>query len=390
MANWKFTTQYGATYPGLASSILNVLVFDVPTGSSPVTGTTFTAPLDLAATGPVMNVLASLTGLSTIPMTGTVTTTGGSLTVTLTSSNNTVITAAIAKCIPLIGGSITQDAGISINNVTPAAAKAPTTDDIDLNVTITIGSKTATLVSQVPMSGGIFTLDVNLVGFGVNLSDLNFLVTGTPFSSLFPNTLPTSWYTSGSTSLNLLSLSLTLHATTAPAFSVQVSTVSVVIGIVNIPIYPNGIFLDPLAVWLTVTSPTNSPTVDWGLSATAMLYPYGRQTNPPTAPPDFTFDMDLQLPSSTDPTFSVSGSYDNPYNLPVATMLSDLMNSAGFNTGIGTQITLTKFDISSSANTATGSMTAFTVDIAMSSPVGIFANPNFGVKDFTISVDYSS
>jgi len=262
---------------------------------------------------------------------------------------------------------------------------------MDLNVTIAIGSGTGILTSQIPMSSnGIFTLNGTFTNFGINLSDLNFLVGNTSFSTLFPTTLPTSWYTSGSTALNLLSLGVTLYINTTPTFSVTVSSITVSIGIVNIPLYPNGLFLNPLAVWMNITSPTNNPTVDCGLSASAMLYPFGKQTHPPSAPADFTFDMDLQLPSSSDSTFSISGLYDNPNNLPVSNILSDLMNNGSFNTGIGNQITLENFDFFSTANVSSGSITSFSTNIGMSSPIGLFANADLGTVDFKISVDYNS
>lgn len=393
MANWKFTDQYGAAFPALANSILNTLIFDVPEGASPVTGTSFSAPLDLAATGTAMNVLTTLLGLKTIPMGGTVTTDDETLTISLQSSDGAEITAALAKCIPVVGGNVMQDAGITIDNVTPASLSAdesPTTDTFELNAEILIAGKTVLLTAQVPMAEGIFTLKAEPVGFSVTLSDLNFLIIGPAFSTLFPDTLPASWYSPGSTSLQLLTIGISFYVQIKPKLSVTVSTLLIGIGITNIPLYQNALLINPLAVWLSIATPTSSPQVEWALSADAQLYHYGQQTLPPTGNPDFTFDMQLQLPGAEDQNFSVSGNYDNPFNLPVSTIIADFMNNAGFDTGIGTQITLNAFSFSTTADKATGTISSFNMNIEMSSPVGLFAAPGFGVQDFSISVDYSS
>lgn len=393
MANWKFTDQYGTIYPALANSILATLVFDVPQGSSPVSGTTFSASLDLGATGTVMKVLTRLLGLSSIPMNGTVTATAESLSVDLQPVDNTAITAALAKCIPIVGGQIMQSASLSIQNLTDAALTVdddPTTDEFDIDVKISIAGKTAELSAQVPMGDGLFSLSADLTGFSVNFSDLNFLINGGPFSALFPTTLPKSWFTSGSTQLTLNTLGFSLMVNTSSGLSVTVSTLSVVLGIGNIPLYKNALFLNPLGVSLVINSPTNKPTVSWSLTAAAMLYRYGQQTNPPSSPADFTFNMDLDVPGAGDTTINISGDLENPDSLSVATMIADFMNDSGFNTGISSQITIDAFAFDTTADTSTGTITSFSFNAGMSSPVGIFAAAGFGIKDFSIAIDYSS
>jgi hypothetical protein len=391
MANWKFTDQYGTAYPALVNSILDVLIFDVPQGTSPVNPDgSFSAPLNLTATGKAMNMLKSLTGLTSIPMSGTVSTANATLTVSLASTNDAVITAAISKCIPLIGGSITKNAGVTIKNITPASATVedePAEDKFELPITINIGNSTGTVTTQIPMSEGLFSVRAEFDNFGISLNDLNFLVVGTPFATLFPTSLPTSYY-NPATKLSLLSLELAFFLKTTPSLSVTVSNVTVSIGIVNIPLYPNRLFLNPLAVWVSVASPTNKPVATWGITGTIALYPYGKQTNPPTANPDFTFEMEMEMPTSSNPTFSVSGQYDNPYDLAVSQILCDLMDDGNFNTGIADSIILEKFEFYTAADTSTGTIDEFSVDVAMSSPIGLFATPGFGVKDFSISVSY--
>lgn len=393
MANWKFTDQYGKTYPALANSILALLVFDVPDGTSPVSGTTFSAPLDLKATGKAMSIVEAMVGATTIAMTGTVTTTNNTLTVSLESSDDATITAAIAKWIPLVGGKITEKAWVSVENITPGSATVddePTKDEIDLNITIAIGSGKGTIVSQIPMSDGLIQLSATFQGFGVKLSDLDFLAGGSSFSKQFPDTLPDTYYKEGSTALELLSLTLGLNLATQNGFSVTIAFVSVSIGLVNIPLYKEALFLNPLAVWVTLTDPLGTLSATWGLTGDIALYPHGKQTNPPSVPADFTFELAMQLPTKTSPTFAISGNLDNPNSLPVATVISDLMNDGSFNTGIANNITIDKFDFNTVADTQSGTISDFTVDIAMSSPFGLFATPEFGIKDFSISVAYSA
>lgn len=395
MADWKFTDEYGTAYPALVNSILNILVFDVPSGTSPVgPDGTFSAPLNLTATGAMMNMLANLTGMVSIAMTGTVSTDDDTLTVSLESTDeaNVTITSSIADCIPLIGGSITQDAGITVDSIIPASLTSddsPETDTLNLIVVLNISGSTATITTDVPMSDGIFTLDGEFENFSISLSDLDFLVDGDAFSAFFPTDLPSSYYNASSTKLSLLSLDLTLLAVTTPSLSVTASSVTVSIGIENIPLLPNGLFLNPLAVWIAISEPATNPDADWGLSATLALYPYGQQTDPPTANPDFTFEIGLQMPGS-DSTFAVSGEYSNPYDLPVSQMICDLLNDGNYNTGIASDITLEKFDFTTVASSSTGTISSFDVEIGMSSPFGLFATPGFGVQDFNISVSYTS
>jgi hypothetical protein len=172
-----------------------------------------------------------------------------------------------------------------------------------------------------------------------------------------------------------------------------VATVSASIGIVNIPLYPNALYLNPLSVWISVSSPTKNPQPTWGLEGLIALYPYGKQTSPPSATPDFTFDLAMQMPTTADPVFSVTGTYDNPQNLPVSQILCDLMNDGNFNTGISKQLTLKTFEFAAAANTSGGTISEFSVEVAMSAAknngtyFGLFSD-SFGVEDFSIAVSY--
>lgn len=388
MSNWKFTDQYGSTYPALANSILSILVFDV-SGTSPVTGTAFSANLDLTATGTAMNVLAKLTGVTTIAMTGTVTTDNNTLSVNLQASDTTALTTALAACIPIIGGQILKSTGISIVTVTSTTQTSdddPTTDEIDLSMTIALGSGTGTLTTQIPMSDGFFHISASFTNFGIGLSDLNFLVPGSnDFSSCFPATQLGPYY-NPQTKLELLSMGVTLYVSTTPSLSVVVSGVDISIGITNIPIYQKALYLNPLAVWVSVANVNTTPTPTWGLEGNFVLCNYNRPGD--TANPDFSFDLQMGFPNPpTEPNFSLSGNFDNPYNQPVSQIVSDLMGQAT-DLGLGNTITLQKFDFYTAANVTTGTISDFEVEIAMSGQFGIFEN--FSLESFSLSVAYSA
>src|SRR5262245_29631573 len=157
MATWKFTDDYGTQYPALAGSILNLLVFSDHT----ITGTTFTGTLDVTATGAALATLGQIVNMTSIAVGGTVTSANNTLTVSLASSDTTAFTAGVAQSIPLIGGSITQNASLTIDTVvttTDDPDEGPTTDQFNLNVTFAVGSHSVTIVSQVPMNDGFISL----------------------------------------------------------------------------------------------------------------------------------------------------------------------------------------------------------------------------------------
>ncbi len=390
MATWKFTDQFGATYPALANSILNLLVFDI-TGTSPINGTAFSASLDLTATGNAMNVLASLTGMTTIPFTGIVQTANNTLSVAIQSSNDTALTSAIAGIIPIIGGQLCKNVSLTINNVTPASltsAEDPTVDEIDINITVAIGSGTGTLIAQIPMSQGFFTVTADFQNVGIGLSDLNFLLpSGSNFSSFFPSTELGPYY-KNTPSLDLLKLGVTFYVGITPSLTVMPTSATAVIGITNIPLYQQALYLDPLGVWVTLTGlgAGSTPSASWGLLGSIILCNYN--TPGKTDTPDFEFDFEMTFPNPpTQPTFSIAGNYENPLNKPVSLMIQDLMG-ASTNTGIPDNITIEKFDFYTDADVTTGTISDFGIDIAMSGQFGLFTN--FTLEEFSISVAYSS
>jgi len=159
------------------------------------------------------------------------------------------------------------------------------------------------------------------------------------------------------------------------------------VGITNIPLYQQALYLDPLAIWIHITNINSAtPTPAWGLEGKFVLCNY--QTPGNTARPDFTFDLEMAFPNPpSQPNFSLSGSFDNPYNQPVSQIVSDLLGQAT-DLGIGNSITLEKFDFFTDADVTTGTISDFEFEIAMSGQFGIFQQ--FSLESFSLTVAYSA
>lgn len=380
--NWKFTDDYATTYPGLSQSLLDLLVFSDHT----ISGNSFTGTLDFTATGNALNLLSQMTGITSVEMSGTIDATTQGFSVTLSSSN---MTGTQLGNIPLIGDYI-NSVTIALNNLTQVQAEYSQTDDFALNVSFADSSKkiSGTLITQIPMSNGLFNLYATFNNLDVQLSDLDFLLPkGNSFSTFFPSNNPFISKFSG-TGLNLLSIRLSLYVNTiGNDVSFAVSTLSVTVGIVNIPIYNNALFLNPLAVSVSFGNFTSSLSSVWAINGTLALYPYAKQANPPTVPPDFTFDVGMTLPVSGNP-FGISGYFENPNNQSVAVILQDLFGSTT-NVGIANDITITQFDFSANADSDSGAVGSFSTDIRMSGAFGILTS-DFGLEEFNISVNYNN
>jgi len=237
------------------------------------------------------------------------------------------------------------------------------------------------------MSDGFFTVAADLEGFGISLDDLNFLIPGdSQFKTYFPsNDLGNYYDPNNPPGLYLLRLGVTLYITTTPSLKVVPATVNAVIGITNIPLYKQALYLDPMAVWITISNLTTSPTPAWGLLGSIILCNYNTPGN--TSDPDFEFDFNMSFPTSNNPVFGISGQLDNPYNQPVSLILQDLLGPTT-NVGIAQQITIEKFDFFANADTKAGTISDFGMDIAMSGQFGIFEN--FALEEFSLSVEYTS
>ncbi len=377
MASWTFVTDYGAQYPALKSSVLNLLVFS----EHALNGTAFTGTLDVAASGAALGTIGRLLGLASIKVAGQVTSVSNTLTVTLASTDADALRNGIAASIPLIGKQVTA-ASMSINTVTTSKDDpdtGPQTDNFDFSVTLAIGSRSVTVSTQVPMNGGLFTIEGTFVNVGVTLKDLSFLMgtlgTGDkwfPSSQLGP-------YNQGQPALSLLGLSLTVYVNLSP-LSVSVSSVAVGIGITGIDLMGKKLYLNPIGVWATLEDPAGSPTVEWAIEGATALCNYDRPGD--YQHPDFTFDFAMDLSN-----FALSGEFENPYNLTIDVMLQDLLGQ-GTNIGIPKTLTLDKFDFEAAADKSTGKLTEFSTDVAMSGGFGLFEN--FDLEEISISVAYAA
>lgn len=376
MAAWKFTDEYGTQYPALTTSILNFLVFS----EHAIDGTAFTGVLDVAATGPALATLGLIVNMGSIAVSGTVSNANNTLEVSLTSSDAEAFKEGVAKSIPLIGGSVTQNAELRIHVVvnTTDDPDVPTTNVIDIRITFAVGTRSVTVACQVPMNGGFMSITGTFQNVGISLQDLDFLTGGLPATKWFPST-ELGPYTQGSPAFELLGVTLDLYIKLSP-FSVSVMSVTIQVGITNIPLMGQKMYLHPLAVWVTISSPTTDPTPSWSLEGKIVLCNYERPGDPNH--PDFTFDLQMNLTE-----FTLTGDYGNPSTLPVTTMIQDLMG-AGTDIGLPPTLTLETFDFATQADKKTGEISSFSTDIAMSGGFGLF--DSFDLESFSLSVEYSA
>ncbi|MBL8234519.1 MAG: hypothetical protein JNL98_38835, partial [Bryobacterales bacterium] len=97
MADWKFTDDYGTQYPALQSSILSMLSFSDHT----ISGTDFTGTLDVAASGAALATLGSILNVTSIAVSGSVTTQNKTFSVSLTTPDHAVFVSGIGANVPL-------------------------------------------------------------------------------------------------------------------------------------------------------------------------------------------------------------------------------------------------------------------------------------------------
>ena len=374
MAFWKFTDDYGVQYPALQSSVLGLLVFSDHTQ----TGTSFTGTLDVAASGSALATLAQMLNVASIDVTGQVTNANNRLTVGLTSTEATAFRDGIAASIPLLGKQVTA-AHMSVQTVVTTqdtADTGPHTDDLDLSVTVAVGSSSVTLTAGVPMNGGLFIVDGTFENVGIGLQDIQFLMGSLSNGDWFPAT-QLGPYARGGPALSLLGISLAVYVTLSP-FTVAVSSVSAGIGITGIDLFSQRLYLNPIGVWVLV-DPTG-PTVDWAIEGAIVLCNYARPGD--YQHPDFAFDFAMDLTE-----FTISGQLENPDKLTVNTLLQDLLG-AGTSVGLDSNLTIDKFDFSAAADKGAGQLTEFSFDVVMSGGFGLFTQ--LDIEEISISMEYSA
>jgi hypothetical protein len=377
MASWKFTDDFATKYPALQGSILAMLEFS----SHTLNGTAFTGTLDVAGSGPALATLGLMLNMTSIDVSGTVTDANDALTVSLISSDTTGFTSALAAVIPIIGGNYLRGASMTIattTTTTETVDEGPGSEAISLNLTFAVGSSgTVTVSSPLPMNQGFFSVTGTFQGVGISLDDLNFLFKGQPSSSWFPAT-DLGPYASGTPAFELLSVTLHLYVTTNP-LEITPSSITVSVGITNIPLMGQKLYLDPLAVIITVPL-SSAAEFTWGLEGSIVLCNYARPGD--TANPDFVYDLQMSLTE-----FTLSGTFENKMNLSVNTMVQDLLGQ-GTSVGLPATLTIDQFDFFGQASKTNGSLQEFSTDIAMSGGFGLFEN--FDLLSFAFRLGYTA
>jgi hypothetical protein len=381
MADWKFTDDYSSQYPALAGSVLGLLVFSDHT----ITGTAFTGTLDFAAT-PALATFRQLAGVSALAMTGTVTSANNTLRVDLHCDTN--ISGGLTN-LPLIGSAITGSA-VTIKVVTRTTDDPddpdyePGINEFDLSVTFKVGHGEITVTAQVPLCEGFTSLTGTTKGLGIDLQHLDFLVN--------PGGDRPGWYPSDqlqplaskspSPTLQLISVTLTFYLRLTPALAISVSSVTVEIGITGIPLIPNRLYLNPLAVVVTVpVAKSRAPVAVTLLGDLALCHYDEPDPNKPDAVlevqlglTDFSLSAELQVPEGTT-------------GLAINTLVSDLMG-APTDTGLPPALTLNVLTLYAQVNRQTGTIGSFSTEIAMSGGFGLLAD--FEIESFDLLLDYNA
>ncbi len=121
-------------------------------------------------------------------------------------------------------------------------------------------------------------------------------------------------------------------------------------------------------------------TATWSIEGSIVLCNYARPGD--VANPDFAFDFAMGLSD-----FSISGELENPNNLPINTMLQDLLGQ-GTSAGLPSALTIEKFGFAATADKSSGSISSFSTEVAMSGGFGLLQN--FDFEEISISVAYNA
>ena len=240
-----------------------------------------------------------------------------------------------------------------------------------------------TISAQVPLAAGFLPLTGTFTGVGISLSDLDFLIKGGGGGSDWFPTAELGPYASGSPSFSLISITLTLYVVLQPTISMKYSSVSVEIGITNIPLMDQRLYLNPLAVVVTVPSGDPTSPASIGLVGDVVLCSYKTPGN--TTAPDATLELQMGL---TD--FSVSAQLlvpEGQTGLGIKELVSDLMG-AETDIGLPDTLTLTEFNMYAQADKSQGIISSFATEIAMSGGFGLFTD--FDIQSFDLSLEYDA
>jgi hypothetical protein len=375
MPSWKFSDDYGTQYPALQASILGLLVFSDHTLSDDA----FTGTLDFAASGAALATLGQISGISSLDVGGKVTNASDTLTVGLKSATTGPMLDGLAATLPILGPKLTA-AFVGIDTVATTkddADQGPLVDDLSLSVRLPIGSISVELTTGVPIHGGVFAIEGTFDNASVGLDDLSFLM-----GKLGGNT---NWFPSEQLKpyldkgpkLALLGISVTLYVRPDP-FAISISSISVGVGLVGIPLLPEKLYMSPLGVWPVVIDPVNNPALNWSIEGSLALCSYTRPGDYDA--PDMTLNLSMDL---TEYTFSAL--LDNSNNVSINTALQDLLGQ-GTSIGLPTELTINAFDLEVQADKESGELSSFSADLTMSGGFGLFEN--LDLEEISISVAY--
>lgn len=374
MASWKFTDKYAETYPGLKTSVLNVLAFSDHT----LDDTKFTGTLDLTASGSALDILKDLINLTSVPLEGTVTEKDKTLTVKLAPVDDAKITKEVAAKFPLIGESVTKNASFALE-VKVSSTKGLSKNVFNLSIKVGIGSREATLVTQVPMSPGVFMIAGSFTDFGVGLNDLNFLMGSLAKDDAWFPSAELGPFNKNSPALELLDLGLALYVEAPPSLKMTVISVSTSIGLTKIPIMDQRLYLSPLGVAATVIDPVGKTSVNWGFLGSLVLCNYQHPGDLSKA--DFSFNFAMGISD-----YSITAAYDNPDDKPLSQLINDLLGEET-ELGLPEKLTITKFEFAAKANKTSGNISDFSAAIGMSGGFGLLED--LDLDSASISVDYN-
>ncbi len=410
MANW-IINEYAGDYPGLNNSILYFLAFS--SHELDGDGINFTGSLDVTGSNGVLTTLGAMVGLNDIAVSGSVNIDSTTLTVNIRSadSEDSIFIRAFEAIIQLFDSKITA-AKLAINTIVEAGQAGDgqpitvtngddsetepdlITDEFDIQMSLSIGTSggQADIVSQVPIHGGMLNLTGDFTDLDIGLDDLNFLMgaLGDEDHAWFPNDQLEA-YTPNTAQFCLLNLSLSGFVNAADPTNIDISTISVTVGLTQLVLLSDRLYMDPLGVVITLTDTTDNaitPTVVWGLVGSAKLCNYNTPGVDGLDSPDFEFDFSMDFPNLPDfPTFAFSGNLENPSGNSVNLMLKDLIPE-DIDIGLDEKLTVNSFEIDTEADMDTGTISSFYTSIDMSAGFGLLVN--FDLESVSISVDYSA
>ena len=374
MANWTFSNQYKDSYPDVTRTILGQLVFSEHT----LQGNTFEGTVDIVATGAILSTLNGLLALGSFILKGTITTTADSLSAVLLTDQTTGkgITKNFATAIPLLD-KVLKAAWIDLETEVAKKSGSPYKETFVLDAAIQIGTHTVMLASDIPVNNGFMTISVQPQDLGVTLSDLNFLFgdSESGWQSSYPKQ-----YDSG-TGLFLMEVSLSLYIGLSPR-TVMVYSVSVRFGLKGFPVIAGRLYLNPLAVIITLLNPSGvsgTKSLDVSIQGDLALVNYSTPGNYQN--PDFDFDFGMDITH-----FSIYGGLRNPKKNDIGLMISDLTGEK-LNADYLSGLTIKEFDFAASTDPATGSIDSYSFAIDVEGEFGRLKY--FEIEEIRLALSHS-